>query len=161
MNHQPSLRSRVLWSKFLSEMPLYIAAFIFSSLLTSLWLLAAAKHSRRRPLLVTSLKKVLLPQLLGLDSGPGVGRVQVVPNFFSSQLIEITELIGPLKAAEMCLYYSPDLSLRAILSRTSTENFFDFILSIGSLTCTVNSGTFQKKVACLHKSSPINWIYQR
>lgn len=29
----------------------------------------------------------------------------------SQQLIEITELIGPLKAAEMSLYYSPDLRL--------------------------------------------------
>ena len=43
-NRRPNLRSRALWSRFLSRISLYIAAFIFPSILTSLSVPAAEKH---------------------------------------------------------------------------------------------------------------------
>ena len=46
MNLYPSLRSRALWSRFSSRMSLYIAAFIFPSILTSLQVPATEKHHR-------------------------------------------------------------------------------------------------------------------
>ena len=56
----------------------------------------------------------------------------MVPNFFHLRMMEATVLIGTFKAAEMFLYPSPDLFLKTILSRRSTDNSFDFMLGLCS-----------------------------
>ena len=232
MNRRPSLRSRVHWSRFSSRMALYIAAFIFPSILTSLPVPAAEKHphsmmlpppcfplgmvlawfpskhdtwhSHQRVLirpdhfvslglrvlqahfgqlqagchvpftkewlpsgqsmiqawwiaavmvvllegsllsteecwsservtigfLVTSL--ALRPRSPSLEGQPPLGRVLVVPNFFNLRMMEAIVLIGTFKAAIFFLYSSPDLFLKTILSRRSTDNSFDFMLDLCS-----------------------------
>ena len=75
--------------------------------------------------LVTSLTKALLPRSLSLDGRPALGRVLVVLNFFHLRMMEVTLLIGTFKAAEIFLYPSPDLFLKTILSRRSTDNSFE------------------------------------
>ena len=82
--------------------------------------------------LVTSLTKALLPRSLSLDGRPALGRVLVVLNFFHLRMMEATVLIGTFKAAEIFLYPSPDLFLKTILSRRSTDNSFDFMLGLCS-----------------------------
>ena len=54
--------------------------------------------------------------------------ILVVLNFFHLRMMEATVLIGTFKAAEFFLYPSPDLFLKTILSRRSTDNSFDFML---------------------------------
>ena len=95
--------------------------------------------------LVTSLTKALLPRSLSLDGRPALGRVLVVPNFFHLRMMEATVLIGTFKAAEMFLYPSPDLFLKTILSRRSTDNSLTSCL-VCALTCTVNCGTLYRQV---------------
>ena len=81
-------------------------------------LLALTAHE----FLVTSLTKALLPWSLSLDCWPALGRVLVVPNFFHLRMME----------QKMFLYPSPDLFLKKILSRRSTDNSFDFMLGLCS-----------------------------
>ena len=83
-------------------------------------------------LFVTSLTKALLPRSLSLDGRLALGRVLVVPNVFHLRMMEVTVLIGTFKAAEFFLYPSPDLFLKTILSRRSTDNSFDFMLGLCS-----------------------------
>ena len=84
--------------------------------------------------LVTSLTKALLPGSLSLEGRPASSRKS--PG--SSELLpftddqEATVLIGTFKAAEIFLYPSPDLFLKTILSRRSTDNSFDFMLGLCS-----------------------------
>ena len=75
--------------------------------------------------LVTSLTKTLVPWLLSLAGWPAVGRVLVVSNSFYLRMMEATVLLGTFNAADMFWYPSPDLCLDKILSRSSTDNFFD------------------------------------
>ncbi|XP_067363249.1 WD repeat and FYVE domain-containing protein 1 isoform X3 [Channa argus] len=44
MKHRPSLRSRALWNRLFTRLSLYIAAFVFHSIVTSLPVPAAEKH---------------------------------------------------------------------------------------------------------------------
>ena len=71
--------------------------------------------------LVNSLTMALFPRLLTLDGRPALGRVLVVLNFFHLRMMEATVLIGTFKAAERFLYPFPDLFLKTILSRRSTD----------------------------------------
>ena len=103
--------------------------------------------------LLTSLTKALLPQSLSLDGRPALGRVLVVPDFFHLRMMEATVLIGTFKAADIFLYPSPDLFLKTILSRRSTDHSFDFMLGLCSdMHCQLGN---------LSKSCPINWVYHR
>lgn len=105
----------VLWviGRFSSRISLYIAAFLFLSILRVLGHLP-------------------LPQQLSLDGWPALGRVLLVTNFFPLQIREDSVLIGTVTAAEIALYLSPDLRLQTILSQKSTENSFDFRLGLYS-----------------------------
>ena len=66
----------------------------------------------------------LLLQLLSLARRPALGRVLVVPNFFHLRMTQAIVFLGIFNAAEMFWYPSPDLCLDTILSRSSTDNFF-------------------------------------
>ena len=77
--------------------------------------------------LVTSLSKALLPRLLSLASGPALGRVLVIPNFFHLRMMEATVFLGTFNAAEMFCYPPPDLCLDTILSQSSKDNYFDLM----------------------------------
>ena len=79
-------------------------------------------------LLVTSLTKVLLAQLLSLVGRPALGRVWVVPYSFHFLMMELTVLLGTFNTLEIVLYPSPDLCLLTILSRSSTDSFLDFMV---------------------------------
>ena len=58
-------------------------------------------------LLVTSLTKALLPQLLSFAGRPALGRVLVVPNFFHLRMMEATVFLGTFNAAEFFLLSFP------------------------------------------------------
>ena len=77
--------------------------------------------------LVTSLTKAFLPRLLSLSGRPALGRVLVVPNLFNLRMMEATVFLGIFNAADIFWYPSPDLCLNTILSRSSTDNFFDLV----------------------------------
>ena len=77
--------------------------------------------------LVTSLTKALPPRFLSFAGLPALGRVLVVSNFFHLRMREATVFLGTFKAAEMFWYPSPDLCLDTILSRSSTDNYFDLM----------------------------------
>ena len=81
---------------------------------------------------ITSLTKALLLRSLSLDGRPALGRVLMVPNFFHLRMMEATVLIGTFKVAYFFLYPSPDLFLKTILSRRSTDNSFEFMLGLCS-----------------------------
>ena len=51
--------------------------------------------------LVTSLTKVLLPQLLSLAGQPALRRVLVVPDFFQLRMMEATVFLGTFSAADI------------------------------------------------------------
>ena len=92
------------------------------------------------------LTKDLLPRLLGLAGRPALGKVLVVPNVFHLRMTEATVFLGTFNAAEMFWYLFPDMWLDAILSRCSTDNFFDLMACFFALTCTVNCGTLYRQV---------------
>ena len=77
--------------------------------------------------LVSSLTKALLPQLLSLAERPALGRVLLVPNFFHLRMMEATVFLGTFNSAEMFWYPSPALFLDTILSCSSTDNSFDLM----------------------------------
>ena len=77
--------------------------------------------------LVTSLTKSLLHRLLSFAGRPALGSVLVVPNFFHFRMMENTVFLGTLNAADIFWYPSPDLCLDTILSRSSTDNYFDIM----------------------------------
>ena len=89
--------------------------------------------------LVTSLTKAPLPRLLNLAGWPALGRFLVVPNFFHLRMMEATMFLWTFNAADMFWYSSPGLCLDTILSRSSTDNYFN--LMVFALTCTFNCGT--------------------
>ena len=77
--------------------------------------------------LVTSLTKALLPLLLSLAGRPALGKVLVVPNFFHLRMMEATVILGTFNAADVFWYSSPDVCLDTILSRSSTDNYFNLM----------------------------------
>ena len=68
----------------------------------------------------------------GGDGRPALGRVLMVPHFIHLRMVEATVLIRTFKAAETFLYPSPDLYLKTILSRRSTDDSFDLMLGLCS-----------------------------
>ena len=80
-------------------------------------------------ILVTSLTTALLPQMYSLAERSARGRALVVPNFFHLRMMEATVSLGTFNAAETVWYYSPDLCLDTILSRSSTDNSLDLMAS--------------------------------
>jgi len=99
MNLRPNPRSRALWSRLSSMISLYIAAFIFPLILTSLPVPAAEKHPH----------SMMLPPLLPFtDDGGHCAHwgLQCCRNFSVP---------------------SPDLCLDTILSQRSTDNSLDFL----------------------------------
>ena len=96
--------------------------------------------------LVISLTKAIHLQLLSLAGRPALGSILVVPNFFHLRMMEATVFLGTFNAAEVFWYTSPDLCLDTILSRSSTDNSFDFMAWFLFLTWTVNCGTLYRQV---------------
>ena len=78
-------------------------------------------------LLVSSVTKAILAQLLSLVGQPAQERVLVVPYYFHFLMMELTLLLGHFNTLEVVLYPSPDLCL-TILSRSSTDSSLDFMV---------------------------------
>ncbi len=100
-------------------------------------------------LLVTSLDRALLHQLLSLARWPALGSVLVVSNFFPLGLTETCFCEPSMlqkKKKKKVLYPSPDLCLDTILSRRSTDNSFGLHGLVCALTCIVSCGTLYRQV---------------
>ena len=81
-----------------------------------------------------------------LAGRPALGRALVVPNFIHLRMMEATVFLETFNAPEMCCYPSPDLCLDTILSRSSTDNSYDFHGLVFTLTYNVNYGTLYRQV---------------
>ena len=95
--------------------------------------------------LITSVTKVLLTQLFSLVGWPALETVWVVVYYFHCWMMELTVLLGTFNTQDIVLYPSPDLCLL-----NSIMEFYGQFLGVhgrvSALTCTVNCGTFHRKV---------------